>query len=78
MSLIECPKCEREVDIDSANVTKEQDGLDLIVTCPKCKTLFLVQRVAVVKRTLLAAQYGLVKSKDGRTRKVKVGGAISD
>jgi endogenous inhibitor of DNA gyrase (YacG/DUF329 family) len=75
MTLIECPKCKREVEIDAANVTKEQDGLDLIVTCPRCKTPFIIQQVALVRKKLLEAQYAFVKDKTGRTRRIQIGGA---
>jgi hypothetical protein len=70
MTLIECPnpKCRSEVDIDSTEVKKQVNGLELVVKCPKCKTYFLLQRISEVKQKLLHAQYGIVKGKGTRKR----------
>ena len=71
MTLIECPKCKKEVDIDSPTVTKQLDGLELIITCTKCKTRFILQGIAEARKTLLTAQYGIVKS-GGAVKRVKL------
>jgi uncharacterized protein YbaR (Trm112 family) len=73
MTLVECPDCRKQVDVDDRRVETEEDGLDLIVTCPKCKTQFVVQRVKQLRIKLKRAQYAFVKKKDGKMDRIKIG-----
>jgi len=72
MTKIECPNCKKPVDIDSPNVIKEERGLELVVKCPYCKTDFLVQRVAEVRKKLKVAQYGFTQDKHGNEIRIKL------
>jgi hypothetical protein len=74
MTLIECPGCKREVDIDAVGIEKQPDGLDLIVRCPRCAIQFVVPRFAAAQQGLLVARHGLIKDRKGRTRRVELGG----
>jgi endogenous inhibitor of DNA gyrase (YacG/DUF329 family) len=72
MTKLECPNCKKPVDIDSPNVVKEERGLELAVKCPYCKTDFLVQRVAEVRRKLKIAKYGFTTNAQGQEIKIKL------
>ena len=36
MDLVKCPNCHREMDIDSKEVEKKEDGVEVSVKCPVC------------------------------------------
>jgi uncharacterized Zn finger protein len=72
MTLIECPACKSPVDIDRAEVKKEKDGLDVIVTCPDCGAGFILQQVAQVRQRLQVAQYGYTVDQSGQQIRVKL------
>ena len=69
--LIECPACEREVNVDDQDVQKKEDGLDLIVTCPHCQERFILQRTKWV-RQLLKAKHAIIKDKAGKKQTIKI------
>jgi predicted Zn finger-like uncharacterized protein len=72
MTIVECPSCQAKIDVDRADVEKEEDGLDLIVRCPPCGNRFIIQRVKIVRQKLKVAKYGYTKNKDGEEIRIKL------
>jgi len=66
---IECPACNTGVDIEDQRVKKEEDGTQLIVTCPNCNTRFILQRVALQKLLRAKKAFLIV---DGQKQEIKL------
>ena len=72
MTIIGCPSCQVKVDIDRADVEKQEDGLDLIVKCPSCSERFIIERIKTVRRKLKVAKYGYTKNEHRKEIKIKL------
>ena len=72
MTLIECPDCKHEVDIDRNEIVKVEDGLNLVIKCPHCREWFILEEVAIKRKKLKVAKYGYTIDPKGQKVKIKI------
>jgi len=71
MLLIECPVCGGKVSVDDPNTEKEENWLELVVTCPHCNERFKIQRVAWVRQNL-KDQYAYIRDQSSQEQRVRI------